>query len=211
MKNILVVGAHYDDAELGCGGTALKMTNLGCKVYKITLTDNEFSDGSVSIKRDTCKESSKKACELLNMIEIDFPQVKYGELAYNSKIMHELENVILEKKIDTIFMHHHSDMHHDHEEAFKICQTAGRHCDNILTYQSNGYILTDFFSPNYFVDISCYIEQKKKALSIYEQDQSAQNNQGRLFQVCIDRNGIWGYGNHVKYAEGFHVIKMVNS
>ena len=41
MENILVIGAHYDDAELGAGGTMAKLVSQGKKVYKMTLTDNE--------------------------------------------------------------------------------------------------------------------------------------------------------------------------
>lgn len=40
-KNVLIIGAHYDDAELGVGGTAAKLAIEGKTVYKLTLTDNE--------------------------------------------------------------------------------------------------------------------------------------------------------------------------
>ena len=29
MNNILIIGAHYDDTELGCGGTAAKLAAQG--------------------------------------------------------------------------------------------------------------------------------------------------------------------------------------
>ena len=41
MENILIVGAHYDDTELGAGGTAAKLVRQGKRVYKITLTDRD--------------------------------------------------------------------------------------------------------------------------------------------------------------------------
>ena len=40
MKNILAVGAHFDDVELAAAGTLNYLSNRGAKVYKITLTDN---------------------------------------------------------------------------------------------------------------------------------------------------------------------------
>lgn len=40
MENVLIVGAHFDDAELGAGGTAAKLASEGKNVYKLTLTDN---------------------------------------------------------------------------------------------------------------------------------------------------------------------------
>ena len=42
MDKILIVGAHFDDAELGVGGTAAKLVSEGKKVYKLTLTVNEL-------------------------------------------------------------------------------------------------------------------------------------------------------------------------
>ena len=51
MKNILIVGAHYDDAELGAGGTAAKLAAEGKNVYKLTLTDNvtKFSQMNINV------------------------------------------------------------------------------------------------------------------------------------------------------------------
>ena len=40
MKNILAIGAHFDDIELAVGGTLNFLSKKGRKVYKITLTDN---------------------------------------------------------------------------------------------------------------------------------------------------------------------------
>ena len=40
MQNILLVGAHYDDTDLGVGGTAARLSAEGKNVYKLVLTDN---------------------------------------------------------------------------------------------------------------------------------------------------------------------------
>ena len=39
FKKVLIIGAHYDDSELGAGGTAAKLLKMGREVYKITMTD----------------------------------------------------------------------------------------------------------------------------------------------------------------------------
>ena len=36
--NILAIGAHPDDIELGCGGTLIKASKEGHKIYLYTLT-----------------------------------------------------------------------------------------------------------------------------------------------------------------------------
>ena len=97
-------------------------------------------------------------------------------------------------------------MNQDHIAAFKNCITAARHCKNILTYQSNGYILNEAFIPNYFVDISDFVELKRKSLEQYGEEH---NRFDRLFEMNIERCHVWGYSNKCEYAEGFRVIKML--
>lgn len=207
MENVLIIGAHFDDSDLGVGGTAARLLAEGKKVYKITLTDTEvFSDDmELSITHDSCISNSAAACKALGgVIELEFPFSPYGQLAFTKELMQSMEKIVGDYHIDTVFMQHHNDFNSDHVFGYQLCKTASRHCKNLFTYQSNGYILDEPFEPNFFVDISDYVEQKKAALASY---QSQHNRQGRLFQMCIERNSVWGYGNHVAYAEGFHVIK----
>lgn len=209
FENVLIVGAHFDDAELGAGGTAAKLLSLGKKVYKLTLTDNvtDFKQKGINVAFDSSKEQSRLACEALGGVQeiTDFRPVKCCELFYSKELMQEIEKIIYKYNIDTVFIHFGSDMNQDHVEASRICKTAARHCKNILAYQGNGYVLDMAFYPTFFVDISDFIEKKKKSLSMYG---SEHNRFNRLFEINIERNGVWGYAIETKYAEGFHIIKM---
>lgn len=209
MENVLIVGAHFDDAELGAGGTAAKLVSEGKKVYKITLTDNvtNFKQKSINVSYESSLSDSARACKELGVIEItDFIPEQCNKLKYSTEIMQRLEKIIFNLKIDTIFFHNDRDMNQDHIEASKICLTAGRHCKNILEYQSNGYVLDMAYYPTYFVDISKFIDKKKKSLGCYSDEHNRFN---RLFETCIERNHIWGYANEVEYAEGFKVVKFL--
>lgn len=208
-KNILIIGAHYDDAELGAGGTAAKLVAEGKKVYKLTLTNNETDFGAMNIHVDADSSilQSAKACEILGVNEItDFKPVQCCELYYSTEIMQRVEKVIFDLNIDTVFMHYYDDMNQDHVEASRICKTASRHCKNVLMYHSNGYILQQQLNPVVFVDISGQIEQKKASLACYEGDHNRFN---KLFDTVIERNHIWGYANKVDYVEGFLPLKML--
>lgn len=208
MQNILIIGAHYDDVELGAGGTAAKFAHEGKNVYKITLTDNEtnFVQMGIRVASDDSVAQSGKACEILGIKEItDFGPVPCNHLVYSTELMQRIEKVIYDYQIDTVFMHFSSDVNQDHMAASQLCLTAARHCSNIFQYQSNGYIINQY-EPTFFVDISDYIDLKRKAL---EQYGSAHNRFNRLFETSIERNHLWGYANKVEYAEGFHVIKSI--
>lgn len=209
MNNILIIGAHYDDTELGVGGTAAKLAEKGKNVYKLTLTDNvtQFEENNVYIDYKSSSEQSSRACKILGIKEItSFHQRPCSELRYSTELMHEIEQIIFQYKIDTVFSHFGNDMNQDHVEAARLSVTAARHCKNILMYQSNGYILNSKFYPTFFVDISMFLEKKRQALNCYG---SEHNRFHRLFENCIEKNHIWGYANEVDYAEGFHIVKML--
>ena len=209
MKNVLIIGAHFDDSELGAGGTAAKLLDEGKNVYKITLTNTEVIDDffKLDIRADVAKQNSRKACEEIGGVqELEIHPAQYGLLEYNQFMMKEIERLIERYKIDTVFIHYNEDYNTDHVAAHNICKTAARHCKNILMYQSNPYILADGYKPNFFVDISSYIEHKRRALNCYDNDH---NRKGRLFETNIQRNEVWGYGNGVQYAEGFISIRYM--
>ena len=167
MKNVLIVGAHFDDVELGVGGTAAKLAENGANVYKLTLTDNvtNYEKAGIKVEYESSRRQSAEACKALGINEItDFDPVPCTTLEYSPEIMHRVEDYIDRLSIDTDFMHFNTDMNTDHVAASRICLTAARHCDNILQFQSNGYVLEDVYYPTYFVDISDQIEKKKAAL-----------------------------------------------
>ena len=211
MKNILIIGAHYDDAELGAGGTAAKLISKGKKVYKLTLTNNvtDFKQKGIKVNYDESLIQSRKAANIIGYEEIDiFEPAECSKLEYSKEFMQKVEKIIFDYDIDTVFIHFGTDMNQDHVEACRICLTAARHCKNVLEFQSNGYILDNVFYPTFFVDISNFIELKKKALNQYG---SEHNRMNRLFQTNIERNHIWGYANEVEYAEGFKIVKMLDN
>lgn len=209
MDNILIIGAHYDDAELGVGGTAAKLVEQGKNVYKLTLTDNvtRFEENNVYINHKSSSEQSSRACKILGITEItSFRQQPCSELRYSTELMREIEQIIFQYNIDTVFSHFGDDMNQDHVEAARLSVTAARHCRNILMYQSNGYILNIKFYPTFFVDISMFLEKKRQALNCYGNEH---NRFQRLFENSVERNHIWGFANEVDYAEGFHIVKML--
>ncbi|WP_122643858.1 PIG-L deacetylase family protein [Luxibacter massiliensis] len=213
MKRILIIGAHYDDAELGAGGTAAKLVAEGCQVYKVTLTDNEVAQSAYNKKtsRSDSIEDSRRASQILGVEEItDFPQRPVCQLEYSTEIMQAVEKIILDYRIDTAFVHSEFDTNQDHCAAGKISKTAARHCDNILIYQSNLYVCEKPFYPTVFFDISDYIDKKREALDQYGiEHQRFGASEDTLFENNIRRNKVWGYSNAVQYAEGFLPFKLL--
>ena len=47
--DILAIGAHPDDIELGAGGTLIKHVNMGCSVGMLDLTRGELGTEEMQI------------------------------------------------------------------------------------------------------------------------------------------------------------------
>ena len=209
MRKILAIGAHFDDVELAVAGTLNLLSNKGAKVFKITLTDNvtKSKDLKLNVKFNSSKKSSSKACKILGVKEIENKMIKKcNYLKYDTDLMQYLEKIIIDNKIDTVFTHYNEDANKDHVACHEIATTAARHCQNIMMFQSNFYIVNKGFLPNFFVDISNNVENKIKSLNCYDSEHNRNNS---LFENTIDRNRVWGMSNGVKYAEAFLPIKFL--
>tara|TARA_B100001964_G_C14045771_1_gene514706 strand:+ start:145 stop:780 length:636 start_codon:yes stop_codon:yes gene_type:complete len=207
IKNILALGAHFDDVELGVGGSLAKFSKEGKKIYKFTLTDDSYDS-----KLNETLEVSKKSCKILGVKQINRKEYdKCNNLKFSKKTMQEIEKIIKDLNIDTIFAHYYSDINQDHKSASQLSYVAGRYCRNILFYQSNRYILPSDFYPRFFINITKTLHLKKKALSFYTK-QGAHNRNDRLFEETINQNKVWGYqstlSRKLEYAESFVVHKI---
>lgn len=207
MGNILVIGAHYDDAELGVGGVMARLSGEGHQVYKLTITNNEtrFEQKNIEVNYTSSALQSAQAAKILGVREVQFEPIQCNQLFYTTETMQRIEKVVYDLEIDTAFIHFHSDMNQDHVEAARIASTALRHCKTVLAYQSNGYLLNDAFYPRFFIDISETFEKKKKALKCYGREH---DRYGRLFETVCKRNEVWGYCVERQAAEGFEVLRM---
>ena len=57
MKTILAIGAHYDDIEIGCGGTLLKHAGNGDKIFFGITSSDETRTGDVLARYNEQLES----------------------------------------------------------------------------------------------------------------------------------------------------------
>lgn len=171
--NILAVGAHHDDLELGCGGTMAKFHDQGHKTYGLILTDSDADDKILKVRRSyaTAQRENKKAAKKigLTMLEMKKP-VKQGFLNYDVNIMRMLEKIIFKYNIDTVFSHWLHDLNTDHVSAARITITAARHLPRVAMFHSNWYQMDKPFFENLFVDITDYMTTKKSAINCYKNE-----------------------------------------
>ena len=152
--NILCVGAHSDDIEIGCGGTLLHLRQDDTKVKYHWV---------VFCAAGTRGEEARKAAELFTAgcdKEIVLREYRDGFLPYGGA---EVKNFFEELKgsvnPDLIFTHWQGDAHQDHR---LICELTWNTFRNhlILEYEIPKYD-GDMGRPNVFVPLEKSVCQRK--------------------------------------------------
>lgn len=228
MVDILAIGAHPDDVELGCAGTLLKHIALGYKVAILDLTQGELGTrGSVAIR----KKEAAAAGQILGITVRKNLQFKDGFFQNDEKHQMRLIHLIRKYKPTIVIGNAHYDRHPDHGRAAALirdaCFLSG--LSKIVTKQGNKvqpahrpialyhYIQALHQTPDLVVDISPFFDQKLKAIQAFaSQFYDAKSNAPKTFisspefmEFVRARALHFGVPIGVKYAEGFTVNRTV--
>ncbi len=209
--NILGIGAHWDDIELGCGLTLKKLKDKGHNIFSVVVCSSQYGkDEDEGMKESEALEYGLKSFELIGADYIPTDKEPNSKLVYNKKIMQTLEGIVNNKKIDTVFTHWNGDLNTDHKATWEISRTAFRNVKNFLMYQSNSYgDNVNIFKPNLFFSFNQ--EQyvfKEKILSQYVSEWT--RREIRWKREIFERERYWGYISGNDYAEGFQTGKLVD-
>src|SRR2546422_11494836 len=92
--NILALGAHPDDIEIGCGGTLLKYARAGHGVYLMVLTDGA-QGGSAKVRRD----EQLASCRILSAKEIFWGGYQDTEVPVTRQGIQQIEDRSEERRV----------------------------------------------------------------------------------------------------------------
>jgi LmbE family N-acetylglucosaminyl deacetylase len=226
MKKILVVAAHPDDEILGCGGTLLKSASKGAKIKTIILSEGVTSRLSKDSKkrRKQIKQrfsSSKNAHSFIRGSEViclNLPDQKLDTISMLS-VTQKIETEVKKFKPDTVYTHHHGDLNLDHRIVNNATITACRptpECaiKQIFTFeipsstdwQAQGEDMN--FAPNYFNDISKFLDKKIKVLKKYKLEMRKWPH-SRSFENIKNLAKTRGASVGCKAAEAFKLIRSI--
>ena len=205
--NILAIGAHADDVEIGCGGTLAKYSKLGNRIVIFTASSKGFNPYGEKIRDlKEIMDNGKKSAEILGA-ELIVGDFTIAQIEYNDNLNSELIRIIKEYNIEMVLTHWTGDAHHDHSNLAKASIYAARHLNRILMYQSNWYQSDTAFYSNFFVDISDFQEKKEQLMNCYLSEMEKRNGYWIEYQRNLARN--YGLKIGTEYAEGFQCVKWV--
>ncbi len=209
--NILAIGAHFDDVELGCGGTLAKHASDGDNVFVYVPTVSGFSNQHNQTVRSSkiALKEAKEAMKILGVKELICGNFKTLEVEFVDELNIEILRIIEEKKIEKVYAHWIGDIHHDHQAVARASLHSCRHVSRMLMYRSNWYHSTLEFRGNFYVDISNYWDTKEKAIRAHESEMERTGNKWIEFFFNEAKNA--GQRIDVKYAEVFELVKWLET
>jgi len=207
--NILSVGAHFDDVELGCGGALARHAERGDNVYVYVATKSGFSNYNQETVRgnDTALKEAKDAMKILGVKEMFCGQFSTLEVEFTDSLNIEILKIVEEKKIDLVYSHWIGDIHHDHQAVAKASLHSCRHVPRLLMYRSNWYHSTSDFRGNFYVDITNQWQTKENAIRAHASEVERTGNRWINF-FCNEAENA-GQRIGVNYAEVFELVKWL--
>lgn len=208
--NILAIGAHADDVELGAAGSLAKHAAEGHNVSVLLVTHSAYGDFNGNIIRDkkTAIKEAKTAAKIMGVKQIHCLDYETKYVTYDVKLIEDINRHIHNTKPDIIYTHWDGDINQDHSAIAQATIVAGRNVPRILMYRSNWYKSYKHFENNFYVDITKYIEIKIKAIRAHESEIKRRGEDWIEFFKGQCRNNGQEVG--VKYAESFQVIKWLS-
>ncbi|MGO9598504.1 MAG: bacillithiol biosynthesis deacetylase BshB1 [Isosphaeraceae bacterium] len=214
MLDALVVAPHPDDAELGMGGSIIRLRHQGWNVGILDLTNGEPTPLGSPERR--AAETAAANVELGNpwRKNLGLPNRSLEPTLANRRA---LAAVFRQVKPRLIFAPYWEDAHPDHTAATSLVEAArfwsklsksdipGEpfHPSRILYYFSVHLRIVE--RPSFLLDISEQLEAKVRALRCYESQLVANQPAGRpgVIDAVCDRTRFWGHIVGVGHAEPF--------
>ncbi|MBR5331911.1 MAG: PIG-L family deacetylase [Muribaculaceae bacterium] len=166
-KKALIIGAHPDDPETGCGGTMLMLRRVGHEIVSVYMTRGEGG-----IKGKTANDAAAirtqeaiDACKILNAYPLFMTQID-GNTEINKARYIEMRELIAKEKPSIVFTHWPIDSHPDHRVCSHLVYDAWRRLDysfELYYFEVMSGTQTQLFQPTDYVDITLVADQKRQA------------------------------------------------
>ena len=200
---ILVMAAHTDDGELGCGGTIAKSIAKGDRVFYVAFSaeDKNITDRHI-LKNELVTAIDVLGIQKNNIRVFDIPVREFPSC--RQKILEKMIELKQEIDPDIVFLPSSSDCHQDHQV---VCQEGFRAFKNITIFGYEVPWNNLSFTCNLFVVISEEnLNKKMVALSKYK---SQLYRQPELSEYIHHLAYVRGGQIKQKYAEAFEAIRII--
>jgi bacillithiol biosynthesis deacetylase BshB1 len=215
--NILVIGPHPDDQELGMGGTIARLASQGHDVLLLDVTDGcPTPRGDRPTRLAEAAEAAKELSPLGQTIRRHLLDLPNRRVVHSLESRHAIAGVIRAHQASVLFIPHPEDAHPDHIAVTRNAEDA--RFDAKLTgvaFPGDGgkpplyprWVIYYYCShlrrvpdPSFIMDISGFQEKKARAIAAYRSQfvQNPKNVQVPEWIAAEDRY----FGSRIGTAAG---------
>ena len=197
--NIVAIGAHPDDVELGVGGSVALHRQQGDTVRFLVLTKGgELSECSQR------EREARAAAEILDVDEIRFMGYEDTNVPYDGKLIKQINDQLTAAEADRVYIHTEEDTHQDHRHAALASVAATRNIDEVLAFESPS--TRSSFAPQYYNALpEGVLEQKIESIRAHESQREKKYLEAEAMKGLARFRGRQA---NTRYAESFHVIRI---
>lgn len=226
--DILVLAAHPDDAELGCGATLAKHVARGQRVGIVDFTRGELGTRGSVPERD---QEAAEAARILGLSVRENLNFRDGFFQNDEAHQTEVIRIIRKYKPDIVLANAIFDRHPDHGKgsglSFDACFYAGlpkiETTDGGMRQEAwrprhlYHFIQSQFIVPDFIVDVSDYWDKKMNAVRAFKsQFYNADSKEPETFisspgfmKLLEARGQELGFAIGAAYGEGYTTRKTV--
>jgi len=171
--DVLAIGAHPDDVELGCAGTLVKLKSLGRSTAILDLTRAELSTRGNPSRRE---REAAEAAEILGLefrLNLELPD---GSVFSTDTTRRSLIRILRECR-PRLVITHSATGHPDHWHAATLVREAAHHAglaridtgqDRFRPEKIAGWLeFAQSELPQVLVDVTSFYEAKERAIRAY--------------------------------------------
>lgn len=221
--DLLVIGPHPDDLELGAAGTIARHTAAGHRVVLCDLTRGELGSNGTPEERQKEAEQAARVLGAVRRENLGWPD---GGISGSDEQLRSAVDLIRRWRPRAIAIPYWSDRHPDHVAASHALERAifrsglRRFDTGVERWRPDWvchYFINDGAQPSFVVDVTEFYERKREALACYRtqfapQDEGAVSTRltaATFRQLIESRDAQFGALAGAGFAEGFIVREPV--
>ena len=217
--DLLAIGPHPDDIEIGIGGLVAKHAALGYRVGLCDLTAGEMGSNGTVDERLAEAEQARAVLGAVWRVNLRLPDRALGR---EDAHLREVARFVRRERPRVVAIPFWSDRHPDHVAASELL-TEGIFNAGLRRYAVEGdawkpqavcyYFINDSMPPSFVVDVSEHYETKRRALACHASQftpaaadaVATRLTSARFRQLIESRDAQFGALAGVAFAEGIVV------
>ncbi|MCY1721361.1 PIG-L family deacetylase [Prolixibacteraceae bacterium Z1-6] len=180
--NVVVIGAHPDDADVDVGGTAYQFAQMGHKVLFVSLTNGDaghYSKGGGALAKIRMAEAQEAG----KRIGVTYKVLDHhdAELMPTLELRHQIIRIIRNWNADIVITHRPYDYHPDHRNAAIAVQDAAflvtvpnvapdvpaLRVNPVFLYSHDNFQKPNPFEPHIAIDITAVYDKKVYSMAAH--------------------------------------------